>query len=439
MPSVSFGGIGSGLDVEAIINGLSAASRSGLSSLKSKSASVKAAVSTISDIGSLLGKLKSATEALDTERETGSYKASSSSKAVVASANGGALPGRYSIQVNELAAEQRTYSNPQASQDSALGMSFNLGIKVGTGTEQFVQIDNTDSLTSIAGKINALGSRVSAAVVFTGDEYRLQVRGLDTGEDNAVAFTAGDPLGLSTPANTVQQAKDAEIEVDGFTIKRPTNQVQSVIPGVTLALTETTTSPVSVAVEGDPEGLKTKLRDFISAYNSVVERVQSETGFASKKASNPVLAGDSTLRMVTGRLSNMVTSRVGSSEDTLASIGIRLNNNGTLRLDDTKLGSALESDPAGVIKILAGTDSQAGAMDSLRDLVATFTTAGTGLLANRSEALNGRAKSMDNQLAREEARITSQEALLRKQFNAMDQLMAANNSTIDYLSRVSGG
>jgi flagellar hook-associated protein 2 len=435
--TVSFGGIGSGIDTEAIVKGLSAAAQAGLSPIQSQAAAVKGAVSSISDIASLLGKLKTASEALDTERETGSFKATSSNAAITASANGSALPGRYSIKVNSLAAEQRTYSNEQTSDSAALNINFALGIKVGSGTEKTVNIEATDSLTSIAGKINALGSRVSASVIYTGDKYHLQVRGLDTGEANAITFTSGDPLGLSVTNNTKQTATDAEIEIDKIKVKRPTNQIQSAIPGVTMALTNTTSEAVTVAVENDPAGLKTKLNDFISAYNGVVNKIHADAGFGSTKASNPVLRGDSTLRMITGRLSSAITGGVGTDgKDTLAAIGVKLNSDGTLKLDETKLNAALEADPAKVLKTIAGNDTTSGVMDVMRDLVAGFTATGTGVIGNKSEALNNRAKALDKRVQNEQTRIDRQAELLRKQFTLMDTTVANNNNQMSYLQRI---
>jgi flagellar hook-associated protein 2 len=436
--SVSFGGIGSGIDTESIIKGLSAAATAGLSTIKTQSSQVKSAVSAISDIGSLLGKLKSASEALDTERETGSYKASSSSSAITASANGSATPGRYAIKVNQLASEQRTYSNEQTSDTAALNLTYNLGIKIGSGTEQTVNITATDSLSSIAGKINGLGSRVSASVVFTDNKYALQVRGLDTGKDNAITFTNGDPLGLSLTDNTKQKALDSELEVDGFKITRPTNQISSVIPGVTLAVTQKTTDAVTVSVDSDPDGLKSKLTDFVNAYNAVVNRVHSEAGFGSQKANNVVLAGDSTLRNITSRLSTAITTPVGSttSGDSLASIGIKLASNGTLSLDGAALDKALQSNPSRVLKVIAGNDSTSGVMDVMRDLAAGFTQTGTGVIGTKTDALNNRAKTLDKRIETEQARIDQQAEMLRKQFTQMDSTVAGNNSLVTYLQKI---
>ena len=121
-------------------------------------------------------------------------------------------------------------------------MSGNLGISVAGGTVKDLAIAATDTLENVAAKINAAGLRVSASVFHDGSEFRLQVNGLDTGEANTVAFS-GTTLGLDVLANKRQTATDAQIKIDEFTVKRSTNQIVGAMPGVTLNLTATTTTP----------------------------------------------------------------------------------------------------------------------------------------------------------------------------------------------------
>src|SRR5262245_15364590 len=113
--TITFGGVGSGLDTESIVSGLVKASQGPITAMKSQVTSLTAANTSLSNIASLLGKLQTALEAVDETKEIGSYTASSSNTGVVASANGSALPGSYSVTVSKLASEQRSYSNGSAS------------------------------------------------------------------------------------------------------------------------------------------------------------------------------------------------------------------------------------------------------------------------------------------------------------------------------------
>lgn len=434
--TITFGGVGSGLDTESIVTGLVTASQGPLTALKQKQTDATAANTSLSAIGTLLGKLQTALEAVDETREVGSYAATSSSAAVAVSANGNALPGSYQISVGSLAAEQRSYSDPQSSETSALGVSGQLGISLGGATATTISLASGDTLDDIASKINGSGLRVTASVINDGSQYRLQVRGLDTGAANSIGFS-GTALGLDKAANTRQAATDAQVTIDGFTINRPTNQVTGAIPGVTLNLTQTTAtnSPVTVQVASDPNGLKNRLNAIVTAYNGVIDAVHSAAGFGTAKASVTALAGDSMLRSLTNRMSDAVGTTVGSGRyNTLGTLGLSLDASGHMSLNEDKLSSALAADPNAVANVIAGPTNGSGAVDVLRDIVKAFAQSGTGIFASRETSLTSSAKALGARIDTEQARLDDYAAQLRAQFTALDTTMSSANQSMSYLT-----
>src|SRR5579871_6279383 len=159
--TVTFAGIGSGMDIDGLVSSLTQIQEQPISTEKSKAAGYRAAESSFSDVGNLLSKLKIATSALTTAQQVGSYKASSSSSGITVSAIGSAQPGAYDVQVEQLAQEPRTYSNTFSANALGLSGTFNLG--VGTTSAQ-LKIDATDTVNTIADKINGAGLRASASV-----------------------------------------------------------------------------------------------------------------------------------------------------------------------------------------------------------------------------------------------------------------------------------
>jgi flagellar hook-associated protein 2 len=438
--TITFGGIGSGMDTESIVSALVGVERQGQTALQSKLAATNSSISNLSGISSLLSKLKAASDALDTTAEIGSYKATSSSAAIVASGSGLATPGKYSIQVEKLAKEARTYSNSIASVGTAMNQAGTLKLGVGSGTTQDIAILGTDTIDDVIGKINSAGLRISASSFYDGTSYRIQLRGMDTGAANSLNITeTGTNFGFGATANTGQAAQDAQIKLDGFTIKSASNQVTGAIRGVTLALTAETTNAVEVAIESDPSSLKTKLTALVDSYNAVISKVQELAGNGTVKAKDPNLAGDSTLRSITGRLASALQTVGGGTGayKTLGSVGLALDRNGKLALDSTKFDKAIAADAAGVSKLLAGTDAVAagGVMSIVSDAVGAFTKSGTGLMAGRTDALTATTKRLQSRIDREEIRINRYAEQLRKQFTAMDTTVAAWNAQSSYLSQ----
>jgi flagellar hook-associated protein 2 len=429
MPAITFGGVGSGIDTESIISGLLSASRTPLNRVQQQNAQVGSAISSMSDVGNLLSKFKDAVSALDTIQEVGSFTATSSSKSVVATAAGGAQPGSFEVNVTQLATAYKAYSDPlsitQANQ--ALSQNGQLGLTV-NGESVTLAIEPADTLDNVIAKINSSGLRVSASSFFDGTQFRMQLRGLDTGAENDVAVTeSGTTFGFAN--NPKSTGQDAELEIDGFPVTSKTNQVQGAISGVTLALTEITTTPTTVTIASDKDGFQKKLQSLVDSYNAVVNRIHTEAGFGSIKATNAELSADSSLRSVTSRLSSALTQRVGSGKfQTLRSIGIELNNNGTLKLNASALEKALAEDPDAVTKVIAGDDGETkGLADSLAS-VATDLLSAKGLIQARKDGLSARQKLLTSRADLEQTRLDRMEEMLRRQFTEMDSTVAANKA-----------
>src|SRR3954469_18281619 len=229
MPAITFGGVGSGIDTEKIISGLISASQGPLQQVTTQQAQTQAAISSMSDIGALLSKLKDSLTALDTTQEVGSFKASSNNTAVAVSASGSAKPGSFQIDVTQLATYYKAYSDPLGVTQSnqAINQSGTLSLAVGDKTAN-IAVAAGDSLDTVIGKINSSGLRVSASSFFDGKEFRMQLRGLDTGKENDVVVTeGGTTFGFAN--NVKSSGQDAELTIDNFKVTSKSNQVTGVI------------------------------------------------------------------------------------------------------------------------------------------------------------------------------------------------------------------
>ena len=438
MPSITFGGVGSGIDTESIISGLLSASQGPINRVKTQQSQNTSAVSSLSDVGNLLGKLKDALVALDSVQEVGSFKAASDNKAIAVTANGAARPGSFKIDVTQLASAYKAYTNPLGVTQSnqALNQAGTLSLSIGDKTAN-LSIAATDTLDQVISKVNASGLRVSASSFFDGSQFRMQLRGLDTGlENNVTVVETGTTLGFA--ANTKSTGKNAELSIDGFAVTSKSNQVQGVIAGVTLALADVTTvgTPAVVSVDSDSKGFNDKLTTLVGAYNAVVNKIHTEAGFGSVKASNPELSGDSALRSVTARLNDVLTRTVGTGKfQTLRSIGIELNNNGTLKLNSAKLDAALAEDPEAVTRVLAGDDNN---VKGIADLMSTTTTdmlSAKGTIQARQDGLSARQRFLTDRAEQEQKRLDRMEEQLRKQFTQMDGVVASNRAQLNFLNR----
>ncbi|MET0593551.1 MAG: flagellar filament capping protein FliD, partial [Polyangiaceae bacterium] len=436
-----------GMDVEGLIAGLTKANSVTLSKLQNQASSYRTAASTLSDIGSALASLQTAANALSSNAGVGGMTATSSETSIVASAAGGALAGSYDIVVDTLAAEQRTYSKRFDSNSGALGQAGNFTLKVGSGDLKTINVLASDSLDQIAGKINQAGIRASASVFFDGSKYRLQVRGLDTGADNAITMVEnGTTLDLNGDGSdpnggkTVQAAKNSKIIVDGFTIERSSNQIIGALPGVTLALTKTTNpaTPVKVTVGSEPNALQQKLTAVVNAFNNVMNKSRNAAGWGTKTANVTALAGDSALRTISGRLTSAMSAKgfTTGAYQTLQDIGLSFDRNGLMTLDSAKLSKAMATDSATVVNLMAKTTgvSTGGLMAKLSDAVSSITDPTNGVLTVRNESFTKQAKKIDERAVSEQLRLDSYSDRLRKSLGDMDAEIGADKVLLQALT-----
>jgi flagellar hook-associated protein 2 len=429
--TISLGGLASGIDTTSLVTSLMGVAQQPLDQVNAQKAKFDSASTTISTISSKLASLKSAALALSTNVGFGSFAATSSDTAIVASATGSASTGSYQVSVEGLAQSQKTRSATNASSTTALNMVGSFDLAVGTGAAKTVNLLATDTLQDVATKISASGARVAASVMNDGTGFRLIVQGLDTGAANAFTITEnnGTTLGFNNPGNTYGTAADARFTVDGMPATSATNQVTGVIAGVTLALTKQTTSTATVQVNADPTALKQKVALFVNMYNDFVNLGHNATGFGGNKATNTVLTADSAVRTALHKMSALMASAVPGATgkySTLGSVGIKGNQDGTFTLDSTKFDAAMAADPTSVKRLFV-TDTVTGStgiMSTLMKGVDSLVTGSGSPIQARIDSLGSQSKRLAASAVKMQSRLDDYQAQLKKSFTNMDQLIS---------------
>lgn len=432
--TITFSGLASNLDTQSILTSLMKIERIPLDQLNAQQATVTQAKTQISAFMAKVSNVRTAAAALSDPTSYRSLTASSTDSGVVATVSGGAQTGTYSVKVEALAHEQRTMSNGQSSSTDALNQSGSITFQIGAGTPVTVAVDSNDSLVDVADNINKSGARVTATVTYDGSQYHLNIRGQDSGAQNAITFTeSGTSLGLDDPANTYQTATDARALIDGVEITRSSNVIQGAIPGVTLSLRKEMTTEGTVSVESDPGALSTKIQSFVSAYNDMVANAHSIAGYGSNKAANTMLQSDSAVRATLERLSRVLGSSVAGTSGrytTLSSAGLTSSADGTLKLDTAKLTTAIAADPTGVARLFT-TDSSigaTGAMGSLLTAIDGLTTGTNAVLSARINALGKQSTKLAEDVTKLSARIDAYQTQLENRFVALETMMSNINA-----------
>ena len=356
-------GIGSGIDIRALVNDLAAATKGPREALIVKRETANAAkVSSLAELSSAIDTFSTALSSLMSGGTLFAQPSVSDSTIFGASAIAGQRLGALSseLEVVQLAKAQTLESVALASRTTAVGQG-ELTLTTSTGSFALTIDAANDSLDGLAETINAAATGVKASVVVDTNGARLVLKGA-TGEaeDFTLSVPGGTASGLERFAfdplvtggmTLAQAAQDAIVELDGVEVKRSTNSFSDLIDGIQIDLKKAAPGTiVSLGVTRPTAAITQGVNDFVAAYNEVMTMIATATAAGVSGEGGP-LRSDIGVREMQRQMRELPTKALvnqGTGPRTLAEIGVRTNRDGTLSVDAGKLETVLASDPEGV-------------------------------------------------------------------------------------------
>ena len=268
------------------------------------------------------------------------------------------------------------------------------------------------------------------------------------------------------PVSAISTAQDAVITMEGIELRRPTNTIADIIPGVTITTRGVSDRQVQLEIRPDREAVKESVISLVGNYNRLMAEVNvltradarliDELSYlgadeaAEMRKRLGAFSGDSSLNQFKNGLQQAVTAPYPTDEERdlafLAQIGISTNTRssggagydpsrlrGYLEIDEKALDAALETKfPA--IKQLFGSDTNGdliadtGVAYNLETLSKPFVDLGgiitlkTGTIDSRISQDRRRIDTMERQLAAKEADLKLQYARMEGAYARMEQM-----------------
>jgi flagellar hook-associated protein 2 len=447
---------GSVIDVSSLVSQLVAATRAGQDGNISKQ--TQAVTTQISALGTLKSALSTFQDSLSTIDTVSAFNAATATSGdatvFTANASSDATPGSYSVSVSQLASAQQLVSKPFAGGGSDTVGTGTLQVSLG-GSSFNITVDSTnDTVAGLASAINsAAGNPGVVATVITGsDGAHLVLQSAQTGAANSIKLTETDGgTGLSgvtyDPGNTVNfkeiaTAQDAQFSISGISHTSASNTVADALNGVTLTLTGvskagTTTGTLAssqLTVAADTDSITTNVSAFVDAYNTMVQAIQPLGSYDQTTQTAGPMLGDSTLQGVQNDIRSALYSLVNTGSSTynsLASVGITTNKDGSLSFDKTKFQTALASAPTAVTQLFAGSKGVAATLESR---INTELGSG-GAISNRSSTLIKQENALTDQTTKLNDQMTALTASLTQQYSHLNTLLSSLQSMSAYLSQ----
>jgi flagellar hook-associated protein 2 len=265
------------------------------------------------------------------------------------------------------------------------------------------------------------------------------------------------------PVNAVSTARDAIIAMEGIEIVRPTNNIDDIIPGLTLNVKGISERPVELSIRADTEKVKDAIISFVGNYNRLLaeiniltradERLVDELSYLTKEESDDMkkrlgaFSGDTTLNSLKNNLQRVVSAPYPTAMERelalLAQIGISTNASrasgydpsrmrGYLEIDEKTLDAALETKVPAMRELFASDTTGDLLMDtgvaySVDTLVKPFADVG-GIIALKQSTLDSRINQDERRIGTMERQLAAKEQEYKMQFAKMEAAYARMES-----------
>ncbi len=338
-----------------------------------------------------------------------------------------------------------------------------------------IDIEDGYNLAQIRKEINKNDLGITASIVSTSAGDKLVIDSGVSGKEASIKmeFTAdpnADPSKSTVNSSvfnidsnkaptggtwTVTQGQDAIIKVDGEEVTSSTNEFDTQISGVTININRVTDTkddtgalkenPVSVNISEDTDAVTTKMQNFVTAYNTLMDTMDSLYKHntytdGENNYDGGALSGDSMLRSLKSQIQNMMTGITNRSGDLdIYSVGIEFDSDGKMSLDTTKFKENIKDNFNAVVNLFSGEDNDPdnvtekdGVLLRLDSIIETYTKS-NGVLDERSESLNAEIRDYEAQESENAAYLEQYEENLRQRYAKLDTTIANFNNSLNYL------
>lgn len=278
--------------------------------------------------------------------------------------------------------------------------------------------------------------------------------------------------GKYIPVNPVSQAQDASLTFEGIPVKRSTNKIDDLIPGVTLQLEDKTDKPENISIKPDTQPAKDAIIEFVAKYNrllaeinivtsnqqAVIDEIEYFTDDERKTAEENLgaLFGDTTLSSLKNNLRQIVANVYRKNADTsirtLSQIGISTKSDtssglnevrlrGYLEIDEKKLDEALQNSMEDV-RYLFGYDTDNdvliddGVAYQVFKQIDPYVQRG-GIFSTRTNGLAAQIKTSKEKIARYDKALEKKEQELRQKYGDMDGTLRSLQKQSDMINNFS--
>lgn len=417
----SLGSGASGINVSAAVSAAIYAESAPERQWQSQQATLQARQTAINHLNGLASTLSDSLNALSDPLGpmTALTANSSDSSLVTASAVTGTATGNHVVVVNNLASTASWYSD-SVSSDSVQLQTGGFTLQASGGPATTIQTGSgVNTLAQLASAINGQDLGVTASVVNDADGSRLALVSRRSGGSGDFSITNATGMGFTQAV----KGQNASITLDGIPLSSASNTVSGAVNGLTLDLLSAAPgTEVSMSIAPDSSAIANAINSFVTAYNAIIQNVSSQFAYDMTNQTSGPLATDSVVRGLQGALLGIGAYAAGGSISTLGTMGISMQDDGTLSIDSAALSSALQNSFSAVETFFQGTGSN-GFAQSLSHQLNTYTDPSQGAFSLDLQSTRTENTDLQNQMDSFDLFISAEQTRLTNQYSQADILL----------------
>jgi flagellar hook-associated protein 2 len=312
-------------------------------------------------------------------------------------------------------------------------LSGSITIQVGSGTAQTVTLNSSQtSLSDLAQAINSAGIGVTAGVVTSSGQSTLTLTSQTSGSAGALTINSSIVAASNIPMSYTAASTTSSQPSQGALTSIPSSG-DTLSGSLSVQVGTGTAQTIDMSTVDSTEGAATlaDLQQYISTNSSTLGFSASfvSNGDGSQSLSLISNTSGSTGSLIVGSnlidtasTTNATLNYTNSSDiNSLTTLGISVNNDGSITFDANSLDSVLNSDYSSVASFFQNASSWGQNFSNV--LTNSGSSSSTGILGLATTANSTTESTLNAEISKEQSYISAQQSSLTTELNQANQIL----------------
>ena len=316
------------------------------------------------------------------------------------------------------------YVDPVSS-SAAVALSGSITIQVGSGTAQTVNVSDSstpDTLSGLASAINSANLGVNAQVAIVSGQSTLTLTSQTLGPSGALTVTSALSSSTPTPVNYSDTAPFTSSTPDIGTLGAVAGADDALSGSLTIQVGSGTAQTITLdSSDNTLSGLMGAINS-LSGVSAALD--QAGTGLTLTSGTNGAagaLTVTSNIVDTTSPTTTALNYNTSADINSLTSLGIGVNNDGSLTFDADSLDSVLNTDYSSVAGFFQNANSWGQTFNNM--LTGAGTGSSTGILSLASSSNSMIESTLNADISREQSLISAEQSSLTAELNSANEIM----------------